>query len=703
VVPDVLFGQARAGTPENVWQTLADVWRLLTRAGVPARNVSLGPPSMFALTSAEFGVNPVGRDAQLQRAQSYVDNITKYKVANRGGMCLTFAQQGSGKSFFLQTIGATMSQDADKVVIPITFNSYMKLRGFERGNPEVYVPRAFGLRAAFAFFARDNGQDAWNKVAAYLEIALARGPVSEQMPLLESVMSAVDFLTGGTKQLMLLVDEMAASGGVVEAYQQLTMVADLLRADRQPIAVIATGLKVQDWVTAGVDWMMSTSFRRLLWIPLGPPIDQASEEVLVRAFRARMQHWYPQLSTGRANNTIGTILSIANGHWRTLEIMYKSLETWPTLRMDAREPARIEVTVVSHVYDEATSYWSGCTSLDERTALAMSWFLACSALGERVGTGDTMPIAGGGLVANWRYECSELGEVKGLPSRADRSVPLFALPHITSWTAHWLAEPSAADPPVLIEFARLHKELLDLALAVDPTSFEHVVAVSARLRLVAHDVRAGMLWQQRCRTFDRWPTADELPSMSGCDGRLWAHRAGNFSEPHPIKLVDYFDGTVICDRKLAQGDVIMPGKCNPAWDILVLVAGDGGRLGLRFLECKFGAHGANNGVLPSKVLSKTKDRLLRFYNGTLFLTSEHIGRSDPARYCTLLPMDVRDSDVELQFIVNGKVDESVLGITQQNQGKGAIRVSVVDACEFVSTVFCQLPMLKMQYQQSTRS
>jgi hypothetical protein len=173
-------------------------------------------------------------------------------------------------------------------------------------------------------------------------------------------------------------------------------------------------------------------------------------------------------------------------------------------------------------------------------------------------------------------------------------VPRFALPLVRSWAKATL-ENSAKHHPRVFELARLHKELIDLSTQATPTAFDVVVALHERLRLVARDVMESMLWQlrqsQRARNgsnFERWPSEEELPSTSP-RGRLWRFAEGGLPDnATAIELVNYLDATETCSRQFVAGDVILPKDDNPAWDVMVLVARGGGRLGLRLVECKFG-------------------------------------------------------------------------------------------------------------------
>jgi hypothetical protein len=209
-----------------------------------------------------------------------------------------------------------------------------------------------------------------------------------------------------------------------------------------------------------------------------------------------------------------------------------------------------------------------------------------------------------------------------------------------------------------------------------------------------------MLWQlrqsQRARNgsnFERWPSENELPSTSP-RGRLWRYAEGGLPDNlSAIQLVDYFDATETCSRQFVAGDVILPKEDNPAWDVMVLVARDGGRLGLRLVACKFGAKKATNPVLRRRDARAKVHLLIQTYSGVLFNSS---GCNATASW-SKLPELVDADNVELEFVVNGKWEEGVEEELECLSCQFGIHVSIKEAPLRTSAVFERLAMLLMKY------
>jgi hypothetical protein len=246
----------------------------------------------------------------------------------------------------------------------------------------------------------------------------------------------------------------------------------------------------------------------------------------------------------------------------------------------------------------------------------------------------------------------------------------------------------------VVELARLHKELIDLSTQATPTAFEVVVALHERLRLVARDVMESMLWQlrqtQRARNgsnFERWPSENELPSTSP-RGRLWRFAEGGLPDNlTAIKLVNYLDATETCSRQFVAGDVILPKDDNPAWDVMVLVTRDGGRLGLRLVGCRFGAEGATNNVLRRRDVRTRVHLLIQKYDCVLFNSSG----CNATAYWSKLPELVDADNVVLEFVVSGEWQE---GVEEELRGLSShfgIQMSIKKAQLRMSAVFERLP------------
>jgi hypothetical protein len=322
----------------------------------------------------------------------------------------------------------------------------------------------------------------------------------------------------------------------------------------------------------------------------------------------------------------------------------------------------------------------------------MTFFLTSSALREPLNPADAVPVRGGGQVAYYRFECSDLGGVDGFPAGASDFEPVFALPHIKTWVTSIVLKESAT---CVVELARLHDVLIGMALDASAQRFEDVVALQERLRLVAQDVVEGMRWRLRENNFERWPTERDLPSVnSRC--KLWKFKSGDFRTPEGIariELVNYFDAMETCSRELVAGDIIIPGPANPAWDVLVVVALDGGRLGLRCVECNYGATGAKNAILDVRKVEDKLRVLKSVYRDVLF-TSPGPNAIAGAKVCwSKLPQAVRECDVALEFVVSGKMDHQL----RTSSWPGDVRVLIKDAPLVMSTVLERLPMLRMKY------
>lgn len=696
-LPDVLFGQLRTATPRREYLTLAAVAEIFTAAGVPMRNTSMPRTFHLKLTSARFGLEPAGRSVQLAAVERYVDTSFQKKSGNRVGLALTFAQSGAGKSFLLQAINANLSR-AGKVVVPITFNTFSPPRALGESTPGA-AGEALGLRAAFAFFAdfTDGGvvRKLWLDI---VEALLADAAL--RVPSLRRVVEAIDYVKGQNKQLVLLVDEIAATGQITSVFGALSGVADYLVDQGRSVACVITGLGMREWAEAGINWDETTSKRPLSWIVLQPAVDGESQGRLEDEFQKAVLQWqkYQGLDENRLAHLARSVASYANGHWRTLEQMRDVLDRRPPDRLDAESAVRAESEVLAHAHRAADEYWEErTTSMGQHNRqMEMAFFLACGALRVRLMPADPMPVPGGSLIAYHRFDCSELGSVDGIPGKASGFVPLFALPYVRMWADATL-EMSAEHHPRVVELARLHKGLIQLAREATPTSFEAVVALHERLRLVARDVMEGMLWQlqqgQRARigsnVGERWPSEEELPSLSA-RGRLWKIAQGGFSGNG---LHDYFDPTTTCSRHLVAGDVILPADDNPAFDVMVLVAGDGGQLGMRLVECKYGAKAATNFVLRRRDARKKVELLVEKYNGVLFSSSIC---SAAARW-SMLPELVDADNVSVEFVVNGKWQDGMEEEPSRLSAQFGIHVSFERAPQRMSSVFERLAMLLMKF------
>lgn len=698
-LPDELFGQLRKATPERYYLTLAAVADIFKAAGVPMRNASAPRASHINLTSARFGLEPAGRAEQLAVVEDYVDTSFQRKIGKRVGLALTFAQSGAGKSFLLQAIDANLSS-AGKVVVPMTFNYFSSPRLGET-TPGA-AGAALGLRAAFAFFADFADEDTVRKQWSDIDRALTNDDaLTRRAPDLKLVIEAIDYVVGQDKQLVLLVDEVAATKQIEGVVRVLSDAADYLVAQGRSVAVVITGLGMREWEMAGISWNETASRRPLTWIVLQPAVDEESEGRLEVEFRKAVLQWkkYQGMDENRTINLVRSVIWYANGHWRTLEQMRDALDTMPPDRFDVNEVVLAETEVLAHAHRAAQTYWEQRRNRGTGRQLEMAFFLACAALRLPLTPADTMPVPGGSSIAFHRFDCSELGGVDGVPEAAKDFVPNFAVPHIRTWASATL-ENSAKHHPSVVELARLHSGLIDLATRATPAAFEIVVAMHERLRLVAHDVMEGMRWQLRqsqrapdASTFERWPTEDELPSV-GSRGRLWKFADGSFPDKvSAIELVDYFDATVTCSRELVAGDVILPARDNPAWDVMVLVACDGGKVGLRLVECKFGAKNATNPVLRKKDVRDKVQLLIDVYTGVLFNSS---GSNATARWSKLSEL-VHADDVEVEFVVNGQWQKGIEEEIKRLSTDFGVFVSIKEAPLRMSAVFERLALLLMRY------
>jgi hypothetical protein len=685
------------------------------------RNVSTPPESHISLTSASFGLEAAGRAAQLAAVEDYVDTSFSKKSGTRVGLALTFAPSGAGKSFLLQAIDAYLSR-AGKVVVPIGFNTFSPPAGCE------IIPgaaaAALGMRAAFAFFA-DFADDymvrqQWGDIADTLQAdkALARS-----VPSLSSVVDAIDFVTGQNKQLVLLVDEIAVTEQIEEVFGVLSRAADQLVGQGRSVACVITGLGMRAWIEAGINWKETASWRPLTWIVLQPAVDEESEGRLEEEFQKGVLQWdkYQGMDENRLINLVRSVVWYANGHWRTLEWMRNALDFMPPDRLDAQADVRPETEVLTYAHRAVDECWaerSAGPMQSHSRQLEMAFFLACAALRVPLKPADPMPVPGGSSIAYHRFDCSELGGVDGIPEDAREFVPLFALPLIRIWANKTLDSSAkhhnlVKHHPRVVELARLHKELIDLSTQATPTAFEVVVALHERLRLVARDVMESMLWQlrqsQRARdgsNFERWPSENELPGSNfelwpsenelpstSPRGRLWRFAEGGLPDNvSAIELVDYFDATETFSRQFVAGDVILPKDDALAWDVMVLVARDGGRLGLRLVECKFGAKNATNHVLRKRDVRAKVHLLIQKYNGMLFNSSG----CNATAYWSKLPELVAADNVELEFVVNGEWQEGVEEELKRLSSQFGIQMSIKKAPLRMSAVFERLAMLRMK-------
>jgi hypothetical protein len=664
------------------------------------RNVITPRESQINLTIAPFGLEPAGRAAQLAAVEYYVEKSSRETNSGRVGIAFTFAQAGSGKSFFLQAIDALLSR-AGKVVLSITFNYFSTPRLYET-TPGA-ADAALGMRAAFAFFADFADESMvrmqWSRIATLLgDKAWAL-----RVPSLTRVVEAIDFVTGQNKQLVLLVDEIAHTEQIKDVLSVLSGAADHLMGQRRSIACVITGLGMQEWMKADITWQQTASKRPLTWIVLQPAVDEESEGLLEEEFQKAVLQWekYQGMDEKRLIHLVRAVVWYANGHWRTLERMRGALDDMPPDRLDAKMDVRAETEVLTHAHRAADEYWAerSATMRQHSIQLEMAFFLACAALRVPLKPADPMPVPGGTSIAYHRFDCSELGGVDGMPEAARDFVPLFALPLIRRW-ANATLDNSAKHHPRVVELARLHKELIDLSTQATPTAFEVVVALHERLRLVARDVMESMLWQLRQSqrapdesNFKRWPSEEDLPLMSP-RGRLWRIAEGRFPDKvTAIELVNYLDATETCSRQLVAGDVILPKDANPAWDVMVVVARDGGLLGLRLVQCKFGAKGATNYVLRRKDVRKMVELLIWNYDGVLF---KYSGCNAVACW-PKLPWLMDADNVEVEFVVNGEWEEGVEEELNRLSSQYGIHMSIKEAPLRMSAVFERLTMLLMEY------
>jgi hypothetical protein len=126
---------------------------------------------------------------------------------------------------------------------------------------------------------------------------------------------------------------------------------------------------------------------------------------------------------------------------------------------------------------------------------------------------------------------------------------------------------------------------------------------------------------------------------------------------------------------------------------MVLVARDGGRLGLRLVECKFGAKKATNPVLRRRDARAKVHLLIQTYSGVLFNSS---GCNATASW-SKLPELVDADNVELEFVVNGKWEGGVEEELKRLPSQFGIHVSIKEAPLRTSAVFERLAMLLVKY------
>lgn len=104
------------------------------------------------------------------------------------------------------------------------------------------------------------------------------------------VIGAVDYVTGQNKQLVLLVDEIAATKQINNFFFALSNIANYLVGQGRSVACVITGLGLQDWVEADINLEMANSRRPLTWIALQPAVDEESEGRLEEEFQKAVLH-----------------------------------------------------------------------------------------------------------------------------------------------------------------------------------------------------------------------------------------------------------------------------------------------------------------------------------------------------------------------------------------------------------------------------
>jgi hypothetical protein len=531
------------------------------------------------------------------------------------------------------------------------------------------------------------------------------------VPDICQVIKAVDFLTGKDKQIVLLVDELAATRQVGETYGQLAKAADCLKREGKAVTVIATGLHARDWESAGVNWDVTASQRPFTWLVLQPAVDRASRAKLEQAFRTDILRSNPELGADddRLRNLVEILLQYANGHWRTLEVMRFTLQSKPqAIAHVPNEAVRIEVEVVTAAVGAANAFWAATRDGTRDGQEAMAYLVACSVLREPIMPADEMYMREKTLVADWRFTTFELGGISGPPRQAAAFVPLFALPRIRTWCDDVLESPWPR-PPQVIELARLNKELISLSVEPRSDTFEYAIALLIRLRLVARGVVESMRWRQHTGRFHEWPAAAELSpaARGGRDGKLWRTdqvlcgnaRRGRRLNLEEVVLTSGFDQSETCPR-LQAGDVIHPAARNPAFDVMEVIARDDGRLGLRLWEAKFDARAARRLQVMRGLVRKKLALLKSSYRGWLFASSEHadsLAASPDARSWSKLGPPVNEADVELWFATNGKC---VASLSEDGMDGEKIRVNFTDGndlAQLCGRSLNRLPMLRMQY------
>jgi hypothetical protein len=206
--------------------------------------------------------------------------------------------------------------------------------------------------------------------------------LARRVPDLSSVVEAIDFVTGQNKQLVLLVDEIAATEQIRDVFRVLSLVADQLVERGRSVACVITGLDMGAWTEAGIKWEETASKRPLTWIVLQPAVDEESEGRLEEEFQKGVLQWhkYQGMHKDRLTNLVRSVVWYANGHWRTLEWMRDALDSMPPDRWDAKAHVRAETEVLTHAHRAADEYWAERSGMWHSRRVEMAFFLACAAL-----------------------------------------------------------------------------------------------------------------------------------------------------------------------------------------------------------------------------------------------------------------------------------------------------------------------------------
>lgn len=381
----------------------------LSGLGVRTKDEAL--PEPFYLTTNDFGNEAL--DLNLAVPIDYM-SAPRFKTTGGGGttdVCVMVAQQGSGKSFALQTLYAELikknttrygEQVCATVPVPITFNWGSPYS--EEFEGPLSTDASMAMRAAFWFFAKVDGKKMWSGEFNRFREQWAAHAAS--MPDLTAIVDAIRDETND--KVLLLIDEAAARGklGVRGVYDA---VKPVLARDNYDVGAVFSGLDAFVWDTIDEaseaemepkDGKVSRtpSKRRIIWWLTRPALYEAPH-ILTRIIRDAAKTHFGDTEDERLDYAIGAGLAMCNGHWRTSrQLLYKVQDF--TTKQDPFDLLRFLVQAGRDHWDSADLEIHG------DAGVAFGYLLSASAL--HVGLPDTLKLpsasasAASKPVAFWR-------------------------------------------------------------------------------------------------------------------------------------------------------------------------------------------------------------------------------------------------------------------------------------------------------------